>query len=55
MILTPHMIGHTIEAHHSLEVATRENLDRILAGRPPRYVVNPDVLPAWQAKWGGQG
>ena len=55
VILTPHMIGHTIEAHQSLEVATRENLDRILAGRPPRYVVNPDVLPAWRAKWGGRG
>ena len=27
VILTPHMIGHTVEAHHSLEVATRENLD----------------------------
>jgi phosphoglycerate dehydrogenase-like enzyme len=45
-ILTPHMIGHTVEAHHSLEVATRENLDLILSGRPPRYVVNPAVLPA---------
>ncbi len=44
LILTPHMIGHTIEAHHSLEVATRENLDLILAGQPPRYVVNPAVL-----------
>jgi D-3-phosphoglycerate dehydrogenase len=54
-ILTPHMIGHTIEAHHSLEVATRENLDRVLAGRPPRYVVNPAVLPAWSAKWGAAG
>ena len=51
-ILTPHMIGHTIEAHHSLEVATRENLDLILSGRPPRYVVNPAVLPAWTKKWG---
>jgi D-3-phosphoglycerate dehydrogenase len=51
-ILTPHMIGHTIEAHHSLEVATRENLDLILSGQPPRYVVNPAVLPAWTAKWG---
>jgi D-3-phosphoglycerate dehydrogenase len=50
-ILTPHMIGHTIEAHHSLEVATRENLDLILSGRPPRYVVNPAVLPAWTEKW----
>ena len=51
-ILTPHMIGHTIEAHHSLEVATRENLDLVLSGQPPRYVVNPAVLPAWTAKWG---
>jgi phosphoglycerate dehydrogenase-like enzyme len=51
-ILTPHMIGHTVEAHHSLEVATRENLDLILSGRPPRYVVNPAVLPAWMKKWG---
>ena len=52
VILTPHMIGHTIEAHHSLEVATRENLGRVLSGEPPRYVVNPAVLPAWTAKWG---
>jgi D-3-phosphoglycerate dehydrogenase len=52
VILTPHMIGHTHEAHHSLEVATRENLDRILSGQPPRYAVNPAVLPAWTGKWG---
>lgn len=52
VILTPHMIGHTIEAHHSLEVATRENLDCILRNEPPRYVVNPAVLPAWLKKWG---
>jgi D-3-phosphoglycerate dehydrogenase len=52
VILTPHMVGHTYEAHHSLEVATRENLDRVLGGEPPRYVANPEVLPAWSAKWG---
>jgi phosphoglycerate dehydrogenase-like enzyme len=52
VVLTPHMIGHTWEAHHSLEVATRDNLDRVLAGREPRYVVNPQVLPAWTKKWG---
>ena len=54
VILTPHMIGHTVEAHHSLEAATRDNLDRILAGQPPRYAVNPAVLPAWLAKWGAR-
>jgi phosphoglycerate dehydrogenase-like enzyme len=53
IILTPHMIGHTVEAHHSLEVATRENLSRVLSGQPPCYVVNPAVLPAWTKKWGG--
>jgi phosphoglycerate dehydrogenase-like enzyme len=53
VILTPHMIGHTVEAHHSLEVATRENLARVLAGETPRYVVNPAVLLAWTQKWGG--
>jgi D-3-phosphoglycerate dehydrogenase len=55
VILTPHMIGHTCEAHHSLEVATRDNLDRVIAGEPPRYVVNHAVLPAWTAKWGRRG
>jgi len=52
VILTPHMVGHTYEAHESLERATRDNLDLILAGKPPRYVVNPEVLPAWTVKWG---
>jgi D-3-phosphoglycerate dehydrogenase len=52
VILTPHMIGHTIEAHASLEAATRQNLDLIVSGKPPRYVANPAVLPSWTAKWG---
>ncbi|MBX9824208.1 MAG: hydroxyacid dehydrogenase [Xanthobacteraceae bacterium] len=51
VVLTPHMIGHTFEAHHSLEVATRENLARVMSGRPPLYVVNPEVLPVWAKKW----
>jgi hypothetical protein len=46
------MIGHTWEAHHSLEVATRENLARVVSGQPPLYVVNPAVLPRWTQKWG---
>jgi phosphoglycerate dehydrogenase-like enzyme len=51
VVLTPHMIGHTWEAHHSLEVATRDNLDRVLTGNAPRYVVNPEVLPVWTKRW----
>jgi D-3-phosphoglycerate dehydrogenase len=51
VVLTPHMIGHTVEAHESLEAATRQNLDLIASGKPPRYVVNPEVLPAWTSRW----
>jgi phosphoglycerate dehydrogenase-like enzyme len=51
-ILTPHTIGHTVEARHSLGAATRENLSRIIAGQAPRYVVNTAVLPTWREKWG---
>jgi phosphoglycerate dehydrogenase-like enzyme len=54
VILTPHMIGHTYDAHHSLELATRENIARIIAGQQPRYVRNPEVLPAWTQKWGAK-
>jgi D-3-phosphoglycerate dehydrogenase len=54
VVLTPHMIGHTIEAHESLETATRQNLDLVAAGKPPRYVVNPEALPAWTKRWSSQ-
>jgi D-3-phosphoglycerate dehydrogenase len=52
VILTPHMIGHTTEARHSLGAATRENLSRLMAGQPSRYVVNTAALPTWIQKWG---
>ena len=51
VILTPHMIGHTYDAHHSLEMATRDNIARVIAGQQPRYVRNPEVLPAWIKRW----
>ena len=54
VILSPHMIGHTVEAHHSLEVATRENLELVLSGQPPRYVVNPRRAAGMDEKWGAK-
>ena len=51
-ILTPHMVGHTHEAHASLPDTAVENVRRLLAGQVPRYVCNPDVIPRWQARWG---
>jgi len=50
-ILTPHMLGHTQEAHAALPDAAVENVRRILAGELPRYVCNPDVIPRWRARW----
>jgi phosphoglycerate dehydrogenase-like enzyme len=53
-ILTPHMLGHTHEAHVSLPETAIENLRLLLAGQIPRYVCNPDAIPRWQARWGAQ-
>jgi D-3-phosphoglycerate dehydrogenase len=51
-ILTPHMLGHTHEAHASLPETAVDNVRRLLAGLVPRYVCNPEVIPLWQARWG---
>jgi phosphoglycerate dehydrogenase-like enzyme len=50
-ILTPHAIGHTAETHESLIRAGLESILRVLAGEPPLYPCNPDVLPAWRKRW----
>jgi len=50
-ILTPHMLGHTLEAERALVDMAVENTQRILAGDVPRYVCNPDVVSRWQARW----
>jgi phosphoglycerate dehydrogenase-like enzyme len=50
-ILTPHMVGHTREAHNRLPDTAVDNVQRLLAGQVPRYVCNPDAIPRWQARW----
>lgn len=51
-ILTPHLIGHTREAQAALPAAAIDNVQSLLAGRVPRYVRNPEVIPRWRARWG---
>ena len=51
-ILTPHMIGHTRETHDRLPVVLLDSIRRALAGMPPEFVRNPEVLPRWTARWG---
>jgi phosphoglycerate dehydrogenase-like enzyme len=51
-ILTPHCVGHSREGAEAVPKAALANIERALAGEPPLYVVNPDVLPAWRKRWG---
>lgn len=61
VILTPHMIGHTQECYAvqpeticadatSFPDAAYENITNILNGIPPKYCVNPDVIPKWRER-----
>jgi phosphoglycerate dehydrogenase-like enzyme len=50
-ILTPHAIGHTVETFQSLVDAGFESIIRVMAGDAPLYPCNPEVLPAWRARW----
>lgn len=49
-ILTPHCVSHTGEALKSLPLLAAENISRLLRGEPPVTLVNPQALPAWQAR-----
>jgi D-3-phosphoglycerate dehydrogenase len=50
-ILTPHCVGHSREGAEAVPKTAIENIARALAGQPPLYVVNPEVLPAWRKRW----
>jgi phosphoglycerate dehydrogenase-like enzyme len=50
-ILTPHMVGHTVESHAVLPGVAIDAIASVLAGNPPLYVRNPEVIPAWLQRW----
>jgi phosphoglycerate dehydrogenase-like enzyme len=54
VILTPHQIGHTQESQDALPAAAIENISRILAGKLPLYVCNPEIATQWEARWASQ-
>ncbi|HET6970042.1 MAG TPA: NAD(P)-dependent oxidoreductase, partial [Phenylobacterium sp.] len=54
-VLTPHMIGHTVEAQRSMQMTAAESVRRVLAGAPPVHLLNPEVLPAWTARYAPDG
>ena len=50
-ILTPHMVGHTVESHAVLPGVAVDAVMKALAGEPPLYVRNPQVVPVWRRRW----
>jgi len=50
VILTGHCIGHGAEQLPAIVEAAVENVTRAARGELPRYVVNPEVIPAWRER-----
>lgn len=50
VLATGHVVGHSIELYRSHPPAARDNTLLPLAGRPPRHLRNPEVLPLWRAR-----
>jgi phosphoglycerate dehydrogenase-like enzyme len=50
-ILTPHMVGHTQDALNAMPEMAVENVTRILAGKLPVFICNPEVVARWQSHW----
>lgn len=53
IILTPHAVGHSREGGEAVPKTAIENIARALEGKPPLYVLNPEVLPVWRRRWQG--
>jgi len=53
MILTPHCVGHSREGMEAVPKTAVANILRALEGKPPLYVLNPEVLPRWERRWAG--
>ena len=52
-ILTMHCVGHTVDTIEAQPLFALESVARVLRGEPPLSLKNPDILPAWQARWRG--
>lgn len=50
VIATGHNVGHSQEVMRTIPEAAVDNVLRGLRGEPPRYVRNPQVLPAWRER-----
>jgi len=53
-VLTPHIVGHTLNTIEAGEKNLIEGILRVLRGEPPPYVRNPEVLEQWRRLWGAK-
>jgi phosphoglycerate dehydrogenase-like enzyme len=51
MILTPPAVGHSREGAEAVPKTALDNIALALAGKPPLYVLNPEILPEWERRW----
>lgn len=51
VVLTPHMIGHTADSHDAIERRVLSNTLRLLEGRLPEPLLNPDALESARFEW----
>lgn len=49
-ILTPHMLGHTVESHAVLPGVAVEAVNRVLVGELPIYLRNLEAVPRWRQR-----
>lgn len=54
-ILTPHFAWRTSASFRAIVRTATENLLSALRGEVPRYLRNPEALPAWRRRWGLSG
>jgi glyoxylate reductase len=50
-VLSPHSAAATPELRQKMPLVQMENCLRALRGVTPEYVVNPEVLSRWRARW----
>lgn len=50
VVLTPHILGHTVDLYRVLPNVLVENAQRVMRGELPLYTRNPEIADAWQQR-----
>jgi glyoxylate reductase len=53
VVLTPHLGSAVVETREAMANAVADNLLGLIEGRRPPNIHNPEVFPAWAARWQG--